>query len=169
MYLVCVYVCAQSLQFVWLFVTLRTVARQAFSVQGVLQARILVWVAVPSSRGSSWPRDRACISYVSYMGRWVLYHWHCLGSPSVSSRYSLTWSDLLQLIGNAYWPCLLDLKILSFLPLFSLVPNVVYCLISRSSGNGCRIDFRSISANIVFSNLIINFLKSNKLFYIFIQ
>ena len=28
------------------------------SVRGILQARILEWVAMPSSRGSSWPRDR---------------------------------------------------------------------------------------------------------------
>ena len=27
------------------------------SVHGILQARILEWVAMPSSRGSSWPRD----------------------------------------------------------------------------------------------------------------
>ena len=35
------------------------------SVHGILQARILQWVAVPSSRGSSWPRDWACVSYIS--------------------------------------------------------------------------------------------------------
>ena len=35
-----------------------------FSVYGILQARILECVAMPSSRGSSWPRDRNCISYV---------------------------------------------------------------------------------------------------------
>ena len=29
----------------------------ASSVQGILQARILEWVAISSSRGSSWPRD----------------------------------------------------------------------------------------------------------------
>ena len=28
------------------------------SVHGILQARILEWVATPSSRGSSWPRNR---------------------------------------------------------------------------------------------------------------
>ena len=28
------------------------------SVHGLLQARILEWVAMPSSRGSSWPRDQ---------------------------------------------------------------------------------------------------------------
>ena len=35
-----------------------------FSVQGILQARILGWVAISFSRGSSWPRDRnqVCIA-----------------------------------------------------------------------------------------------------------
>ena len=31
------------------------------SVHGSLQARILQWVAVSSSKGSSWPRNRTCI------------------------------------------------------------------------------------------------------------
>ena len=44
------------------------------SVQGVLQARILEWVAMPSSRGSSQPKDQTHISYSSCIGRWVLYH-----------------------------------------------------------------------------------------------
>ena len=35
------------------------------SVHGILQARILEWVAKPSSRGSSQPRDRTCVSYCS--------------------------------------------------------------------------------------------------------
>ena len=34
------------------------------SALGILQARILEWVAVPSSRGSSQPRDPAHIFYV---------------------------------------------------------------------------------------------------------
>ena len=44
------------------------------SVQGILQARILEWVAVVSSRGSSRPRDQTHISYVSSIGRQILYH-----------------------------------------------------------------------------------------------
>ena len=32
------------------------------SVYGILQARILEWVAIPSSRGASWPRDWTHIS-----------------------------------------------------------------------------------------------------------
>ena len=44
-----------------LFVTLWTIDHQA-PLQGILQARILEWVAVPSSRGSSRPRDRTHVS-----------------------------------------------------------------------------------------------------------
>ena len=44
------------------------------SVRGILQARILGWVARLPSRGSSPPRDRTCVSYVSCIGRQVLYH-----------------------------------------------------------------------------------------------
>ena len=46
-----------SLSRVRLFATPWTVALPGSSVRGVLQARILEWVAVPSSRGSSQPRD----------------------------------------------------------------------------------------------------------------
>ena len=34
------------------------------SVRGILQARIPDWIAMPSSRGSSWFRDWTCVSYV---------------------------------------------------------------------------------------------------------
>ena len=36
------------------------------SVHGILQARILEWVAISSSGGSSWPRER---THVPYIGR----------------------------------------------------------------------------------------------------
>ena len=45
-----------------------------FSVHGIIQARILEWVAIPSFRESSPPRVRTRISYVSSIGRQVLYH-----------------------------------------------------------------------------------------------
>ena len=44
------------------------------SVHGILRARILDWVAMPSSKGSFWPRDWTCISYISCILRHVLYH-----------------------------------------------------------------------------------------------
>ena len=43
-------------------------------VHGILQARIVEWVAMPSSRGYSPPRGTH-IFYASWIGRWVLYHW----------------------------------------------------------------------------------------------
>ena len=45
-----------------------------FSVHGILQARIREWVAMPSSRRSSRPRDRTHISCISYIARQILYH-----------------------------------------------------------------------------------------------
>ena len=42
------------------------------SVHGISQTRILVWVAIPFSRGSSQPKDRTCISCID---RQILYHW----------------------------------------------------------------------------------------------
>ena len=48
----------------WLFVTPWTVAHQALLSMGILPARILEWVAMPSSKGSSQSRDWTCISWV---------------------------------------------------------------------------------------------------------
>ena len=42
------------------------------SVHRTLQARILEWVTISSSRGSSQPRGQ---THISCIGRWVLYHW----------------------------------------------------------------------------------------------
>ena len=59
---------------VQLFATPWIVARQAPLSMRILQARILEWVAIPSSNGSFWPRDQTHIAYVSCIGRRVLYH-----------------------------------------------------------------------------------------------
>ena len=44
------------------------------SIYGVFQARILEWVAMPLSRVSSQPKDWTHVSYISCIGKWVLYH-----------------------------------------------------------------------------------------------
>ena len=56
------------------------------SVHGILQIRILEWVASPFSRVSSWPRDWI---HVSLIGNWILSHgatWEapyiCISSPN---------------------------------------------------------------------------------------
>ena len=48
------------------------------SAHGILQARILEWVAIPFSRGSSQPRDR---TQVYLQCRQILYHLSYVGSP----------------------------------------------------------------------------------------
>ena len=53
------------------------------SVHGILQTRILEWVAMSSSRGSSPLRDRTRVSYMSCIGRQFLYHYCHLGSPCI--------------------------------------------------------------------------------------
>ena len=42
------------------------------SVHQISQARILEWVAIFFSRGSSRPTDQ---THISCIGRWVVYHW----------------------------------------------------------------------------------------------
>ena len=60
-----------------------------FSVHGILQARILEWVATPSSRRPSWLRNWTRVSYISCVGRRLLYHQGhlLLLSPSVVSDF----------------------------------------------------------------------------------
>ena len=63
---------------VQLFETPGTVAHQAPLSLKILQARILEWVAVPSSRESSGSN----ISFISCIGKQALYHKDHLGIPS---------------------------------------------------------------------------------------
>ena len=53
-------------------------------VHGILLTKVLKWVAIFSSRGSSQSRDQTHISYSSCIGRLVLYHSCHLGSPITS-------------------------------------------------------------------------------------
>ena len=64
---------AKSLRPVRLLVTLLWPAR--LLCPRILQARTLEWVAISSSRGSSWPRDQIYVSCGSCIGRQILYHW----------------------------------------------------------------------------------------------
>ena len=65
-------VVVQSLNHVQLFCGPMECSLPGSSVHGIFQARILEWVAISFSRGSSPPRDR---TQVSCIGRRILYHW----------------------------------------------------------------------------------------------
>ena len=47
------------------FVTPWTAARQVPLSMGILQARTVAWVAMPSSQGSSQPRDQTQVSCIA--------------------------------------------------------------------------------------------------------
>ena len=55
---------AQVLSHVWLFVTSWAIACQAPLFMGLFLARILEWVAISFSKGSSWKRDPNHISLI---------------------------------------------------------------------------------------------------------
>ena len=65
-----------------------------FSVQGILQARTLEWVAISFSRGSSWPRDQAQVSCIP--GRFF-------ASWATKGRFSNQGRDLIYLIFLELW------------------------------------------------------------------
>ena len=60
----------------------------ASSVHGILQAGILEWIAISSSRGSFRPRDRTLVSSVSCIGRWILYHYLHVGNIDLFKTHS---------------------------------------------------------------------------------
>ena len=66
--------CAKSLQSCLTLCKPMNCSPPGSSVHGILQARILEWAAMPSSRGYSWPRGWTCVSKVSCIGRQALCH-----------------------------------------------------------------------------------------------
>ena len=72
--------CAHSLQSYLTLCDPMDCSPPGSSVLGILQARILEWGAMPSSRGSARSRGQTHVSYVSCIGRQVLYHSCHLGS-----------------------------------------------------------------------------------------
>ena len=89
------------------------------SVHGIFQARLLEWVAMPSSRGSSLSRDR---TRVSCMGKQIPYHWRHLDSCSVGSLSVprvCSWSSYHQLCVNLLFSPRTQFSQITFLTRFS--------------------------------------------------
>ena len=80
-----------------------------FSVHGIFQARILEWVAISFSRGSSRPRDQTCVSCVSCTGRQIPYH---SGPPG--NQILWRWYGVRNLKTNCYLCSNLFLKAFYF-------------------------------------------------------
>ena len=71
------------------------------SNHGILQARMLEWVAMCFSRGSSQPKDRTCISWA---GRWFLYLWATWQAHLVISKCLFCTSGLEDGLSAVLFP-----------------------------------------------------------------
>ena len=77
--------CAQLFSHVWPVIP----GTVALSVHGISQARILEWVDISFSRGSSQPRNKTSISCISSTGGWILYWCTIWESPINSIKIKL--------------------------------------------------------------------------------
>ena len=126
-----------------------------FSVHGIIQARILERVAMPSSRGSSQPRDQTQVSHIAgrfftiwatrealyhinniiyldaqivqeFISSWLLCLFKTLNSHENTSNSNVSAPDLLQLcISNSFLQ-----QWETWPPLFSIHVLVLICLVS---------------------------------------
>ena len=108
----CVHACILScFSCVQLFATPWTVAHQAPLAMGILQARILEWFAIPSSRRSSQPRDQTLGSNVSHIvGRfftnWVTREAHI--NHIITHKYSSFFKKYKQQFCNFFFFLVVD-------------------------------------------------------------
>ena len=76
------------------------------SVRGIFLARILEWVAISSSRGSSQLRDQTWVSCHSCIGKRILYHLATWESMAPSTTYlNLTSFDISLSPQPWFWGC----------------------------------------------------------------
>ena len=83
--------CMLALSHIWLSATPWIPVGQVPPSMGLPRQESLEWVAISSSRGSSWPKDQIQVSCISCIGRWILYHWVPWDIPKILS-YSAQFS-----------------------------------------------------------------------------
>ena len=140
----------KSLSHVWLFATPWTVTCQAPWSMGILQASILEWVAMPSSRGSSQPRDRTQVSHIA--GRFFII-WATRETQSIFLVFNMKvipglglW--LLQRFLSQYWKLKTIYK--TALPEqwgLGTLPNLFLHKNNENSGKNCQKHLLLISEN----------------------
>ena len=103
--------CAQSLQSCLTFCNPMNCSLPGSSVHGIFLARILVWVAMPSSRISSQPRDQTCVSCIAG-------GFFTTEPPAILALFPVIYNISLQLI---YFVCSLY-HLIPYPSLFPLSP-----------------------------------------------
>ena len=96
---------AQSLQLCQTLCNPMDCSSPSSSVNGILQVRILKWVAISFSRESFQPRDRIHISYFFRIGRRVIYQ-SPSGKPDWASKlFHISVQILVKLVKICSEPC----------------------------------------------------------------
>ena len=93
------------------FATPRT-SSPGSSVHGILQARILEWVAIPFTRGSSWPRDQTRVFCIAgrFFTVWVTGKSQNETIKKANKIFSL-WATGLQFLVKMYMGQRKDIKV----------------------------------------------------------
>ena len=100
----------------------------SYSVHGIFWARLLEWVAIFSSRGSSWTRDQT--HYLLHC-RWILYCWATRGAFCTSTFLILSLLyPLLPMFPSFFLPWSLCVPIIEML---------FFCLFYPSILSGCTL------------------------------
>ena len=83
-----------------------------YIVHGILQARILEWIAFPFTRGSSWPRNRTRVSCIAggFFINWAIRETQCLHSNFL--RNDLNIVKYTNFMLTAWW---------TFMPIYTCV------------------------------------------------
>ena len=108
----------QSLSWIWLFATPQTVAHQA--PVRTSQARIVEWVAISFSRGSSRSRDRIYVSCLA--GKF--FTTDPPGKPQWMSLHSISWSKIPnEHLLNSQIRIIKLLNLLTYVTIHSIFPS----------------------------------------------
>ena len=123
--------CAKSLQSCPTLCDPMDHGRPVSSVKGILQARILEWVAVSSSRGSSWPRDLTRVSGIAGRFFTVWATREALNVPNISKYFLKGQKKVLAVKGNKWisWVTL-ELRI--------IIPQKPLLRKKRGKSQNCR-------------------------------
>ena len=102
------------------------------SFRVIFQARVLKWVAISYSRGSSHPRDW---THISWIGRQIFYQLYHLGGP-LGPRCCCKWHYFIHFYGWVIFRCI-------------YVPHLLYPFI-------CRWTFRCFHVLVIVNNAAMN-------------
>ena len=114
---------ARLLSHVCLFCSPMDCSPKCSSVHKISRARILAWLAISFSWGSSWPGDQ---TQVSGSGRWILDHWATRKAP----LYPL-WGLKIIYLKKLPWSCLFpdwSFSLYMYSSVFSLRCRELLCI-----------------------------------------